>query len=400
MDFAERILQTDPPPLTSLMKRAARLRAEGRRVFQLGQAAVDYHPPATFLRSIVEVCQSKDLSLHGYAPDPGLPELRNALSDYIARSFRFEVDPERELIVTPGANHAAYTALSVLLGPEDEAILISPYYFNHLMTVTLMGARAKTVSASPNHGYTPRIDSILDAWTPRTRVLVLVNPSNPSGARYPDDWVRELGKAIVRDPHWSDVWLLSDQTYQEIFFDGGYPLSPGEFDDIRPRTVTLSSFSKSYALAGWRLGFMTAPSNFIDEALKIQDSSVICAAKAAQWALARTLGQEEDSRRYSDEKRALLARRRDALLDPLIKDRRLNVHMPGGACFAFVGLPGDIDADPFSWDLMERHGVVTVPGYHFGPEWKQFLRLSFGTGSENELNEASQRIVDFLTETT
>jgi aspartate/methionine/tyrosine aminotransferase len=326
-------------------------------------------------------------------------ELRDALGRYVSRSFGFEVDPEREIMVTPGANHAAYTALSVLLGPGDEAILISPYYFNHLMTVTLMGARAKTVSASPDRDFTPRIEDILDAWTPRTRVLVLVNPSNPSGARYPDEWVRELGRAITQDTRWKDVWLLSDQTYQEIFFTGSHPLSPSAWTDLRPRTITISSFSKSFALAGWRLGFMTAPPDFINEALKIQDSSVICAAKAAQWALARTLRHEEDCQSYSEEKRALLAHRRDALLAPLIKDGRLEVHEPGGACFAFVGLPKDTDAEKFSWDLLATHGVVTVAGHHFGREWKRFLRLSFGTGSEENLGEASQRMVDFLSET-
>jgi aspartate/methionine/tyrosine aminotransferase len=320
------------------------------------------------------------------------------LGRYVSSSFGFEADSQREILVTPGANHAAYTALSVLLGPEDEAVLISPYYFNHLMAVTLMGARAKTVAASPDRDFVPRIDDILEAWTPRTRVLVTVNPSNPTGVRYPDEWVRELGRAIAHDKRWRDVWFLSDQTYQEIFFTGHHPLSPGSLEGLQGKTITLSSFSKSFALAGWRLGFMTAPPDFIHEALKVQDSSVICAAKAAQWALARALNREEDRQDYSEEKRSLLARRRDALLDPLIKDERLEIHEPGGACFAFVGLPADIDAEKFSWDLLETRGVVTVAGHHFGREWTRFLRLSFGTGAEDELREASQRIVDFLSE--
>jgi aspartate/methionine/tyrosine aminotransferase len=266
------------------------------------------------------------------------------------------------------------------------------------MTVTLMGARAQTVETSPDRDFVPRIEDILDAWTPRTQVLVVVNPSNPSGARYPDEWVRELGRAITRDPRWKDVWLLSDQTYQEIFFEGKYPLSPGGLTGLRPRTITISSFSKSFALAGWRLGFIAAPPDFIDEALKIQDSSVICASKAAQSALAQTLRQDGDCRAYFTDKRTLLSRRRDALLAPLIRDGRMEVHKPGGTCFAFVGLPGDIDADEFAWELLAAHGVVTVPGHHFGREWKRFLRLSFGTGSEIELEEASQRMVSCFSE--
>ncbi len=396
MKLAGHILQTDPPPLTPLMERAARMRAEGRELFVLAQAMVDYAPPRIFTDSLIEACRKGDR--HGYAPDAGIPELREALGRYLAESFGIQADPAREILVTPGANHAAYTALSVILEPGDEAILLSPYYFNHEMTVMLQGGRSCFVEASAINGYLPDVERILAAWTPRTRVLVLVNPSNPTGAVYPDRWVRELAGALEHDDRWRDVWILCDQTYQEITFTDERPLSMASLSGIRERVITVSSFSKSFALAGWRLGFLTAPGVFVDETLKIQDSSVISAANAAQWALAQTIGQYDDCRRFFAEKRQLLAGRRDALLAPLLDDDRVEVHTPGGACFAFVGLPMGMDAERFAWDLMSARGVVTVPGVHFGRPWTRHLRLSFGSGTDAELRKASERLVQYIGE--
>jgi aspartate/methionine/tyrosine aminotransferase len=377
------------------MARAARLESEGHTIFQLGQATVDYEPPGNFVRALVEACQSRESYFHGYSPDPGIPELRDALSRYLALSFGIEADAEKEILVTPGANYAAYMALAALLAPGDEAILISPYYFNHLMTVTLLGARAGMVVTSAERGFCPRIEDIANAWSPKTRVLVMVNPSNPTGARYPDDWIHELAGELTRDPRWKDVWILSDQTYQEIYFAGEHPVSLASIPELRERTITVGSFSKSFALAGWRLGFLAALEPFVDQALKIQDSSVICATHAAQHALAQTLQHEKDCTAYLAEKRALLVGRWDALLRPIREDRELEVQTPGGACFAFLGLPDGIDAETFAWDLLSAQGVVAVPGVYFGGHWKGYLRLSFGRGTEAMLEEAGRRIVSY-----
>jgi aminotransferase len=337
------------------MDRAAALRARGEELFVLAQAVVDYAPPAAFTRSLAEELGSDSVAIHGYAPDPGTPELREVLAGYIARSFGFEADPERELLVTPGANHAAYTVFSALLEPGDEALLVSPWYFNHEMSVRLLGGRVRWVTARASEEFVPSVADILAAWTPA-------------------------------------------QTYQEIHYGEGHPLSPASLDALRGRTLTVSSFSKSCALAGWRLGFLAGPAEFIEQALKIQDSSVICAPHAAQRALAKVLGDSDALDAYLAEKRSLLRVRRDALLEPLISDSRLAIHTPGGACFAFVGLPEGVDAEAFAWELLEKRRVVVVPGVHFGEDWTRYIRLSFGSGSETYLREAAGRVNSFLDE--
>lgn len=394
MRIATRVLRTDAPPLSPLMERAAHLRASGCDIINLGQAVVDYAPPPEFLAALAAALPE----LHGYAPDPGIPILRERLAGYLASNFGLRVAPDRELIITPGANHAAFMALSTILAPDDEALLISPWYFNHAMTIDLLGSRVRSIPARPDEDFRPDIAEILAAATPRTRVLIVINPNNPTGARYPDAWLQDLADAIAQDERWRDVWLLADQTYQEIFFAGPAPRSLGSMDALRERVLTVGSFSKSLALAGWRLGFLAGPAAFVSQALKIQDSSVICAGHAAQYALAETLKEETPLAHYLAQKRALLATRRDALLAPLRARKDLQLHTPEGACFAFVDLPAGTDGERFAWELLERFGVVIIPGTHFGPRWEGHVRLSFGRGDPTQLTEAAERISSFLDE--
>lgn len=397
MSIPSRVRATMAPPLTPLMERAARLRHAGRELFVLAQAMVDYPPPPAFTRTLEASLRAGDRALHQYAPDPGTPAARRALAGYLARSFGLACDHERELLVTPGANQAAYQLMSALLDPGDEVLLVSPWYFNHEMTARLLGARVRTVAAEASRGFVPQIEAIRAAWSPRLRLLVLVSPNNPTGARYPDSWMRALAASLAADERWAGVAILSDQTYQELAFEGSMPLSPAALPEWSGRVFTVGSFSKSFALAGWRLGFLAGPAETLEEVLKIQDSSVICAPHAAQIALAAALEAREEAERYLEEKRLLLRRRRDALLSPLRADGRCLLSEPGGACFVFLGLPaGAGAASAFAEGLLEAEGVVIVPGEAFGPGWERFARASFGTESEQRLAEAARRIVRHL----
>lgn len=395
MRCAPRILRTDPPPLTPIMRRAADLRSQGRSLYVLGQAMVDYAPPGVFLEALRSAGTANWQDLHGYAPDPGREDLRFELAGYVERTFGFEVDPHHELLVTPGANHAAYTALAVLLEEEGEVILVSPYYFNHEMSICALGGTVRLVSGRADCGFFPPVDQVLSAWSPRTRALILVHPNNPTGVCYPGAFLRELGDALASDSRWQEVWILCDQTYQEIYFGDLPPFSPATLDSLKGRVLTVSSFSRSMGLAGWRLGFLCGPAAFVDEALKIQDSSVICAPHAAQWALCQALQDVAGCDQYFADKRVLLAARREALLAPIERSAFLDVVRPGGACFAFVGLPEGLDAGTFAIDLLESSDVVVVPGAVFGADWGNYLRVSFGSGSESYLAEAAGRLVEF-----
>lgn len=392
MQIGKRAEATEAPPLSPLMEKAARLRRAGRDPIILAQAMVDLPPPAVFTAVLQEALRSDDRQLHHYAPDPGLPELRATLAGYLETAYRITADPEHELLITPGANHAAYLALATILDPGDEALLISPWYFNHRMTLQLSGAEIRHVTVRGADGFVPRIDELSRVVTPQTRVLILVNPNNPSGARYPDDWVSALAETLATDSRWGRVWVLSDQTYQEIFFAGEHPRSLASDGRLRERVITVGSFSKCFAIAGWRVGFLAASSRLIEQALKIQDSSVICAPRAAQWAVAKTLEQAQALEGYFADMRNVLRARRDALVNALRDAPGLELVLPGGSCFAMLALPEGIEAQAFAQALLEEHEVATIPGCCFGPEWGRHLRLSFGTEAEERLVAAAERI--------
>jgi len=273
---------------------------------------------------------------------------------YGSERFGVEWDPGSEIVVTAGANQACFAALMAMVQPGDEVLLPSPWYFNHAMTVTALGAVPVAVPARVDEAFAPTVEAVAEAITPRTRVLVLVNPNNPTGARYEDDLTRELAELAIE----KDLWLLSDQTYHELHFGNASPLSPAAVADAHDRVVTVGSFSKSLGLAGWRLGFLAAHADLVTEILKIQDCSVICAVRAAQEGLLAALPEAE---KHVMRVREAIRERRDRLMASL------------------------------------RH-VVAVPGSVFGPGGEGSIRLSYGSTAPDRLGEAAGRIGTALKE--
>lgn len=375
--------------MVELARRAVELAQQGADVIRLDQGAVDIGPPAAFTERVIEALT--DPEVHRYAPDPGLPGLCDALARYGCERFGVEWDPRSEIVVTAGANQACFAALLAMVEPGDEVLLPSPWYFNHAMTVTALGAIPVPVPTRAEEGFSPTAEEVAKAITHRTRVLVLVNPNNPTGARYKDHLIRELAELAVE----KDLWVLSDQTYHELHFGTEPPLSPVAVARARDRVVTVGSFSKSLGLAGWRLGFLAGHSKLVAEVLKIQDCSVICAGRAGQEGLREAL---PNAREHVARVRTTLHERRDGLVAAL-RAADLDAFVePGGSLFLFLRLRGVNDDWSFCRRLLEEQHVVAVPGSVFGPGGEGSLRLSFGSTSPGGLVEAAGRIATALDE--
>jgi aminotransferase len=314
-----------------------------------------------------------------------LPELRAALARYGADRFGVEWDPRREIVVTAGANQAGFAALLAVAEPGDEVLLPTPWYFNHAMAVTAIGAVPVPVATRADKGFAPSIEAVAAAITPRTRVLVLVNPNNPTGALYPDETIRELTELAIE----RDLWILSDQTYHDVHFADSPPLSPAAVVGASDRVITVCSFSKSLGLAGWRLGFLACQGSLVSEILKIQDCSVISAARVGQEGLLAALpGIGEHVTRV----RRALRERRDRLVAAL-RDAHLDAFLePAGSLFLFLDLPGVDNSLAFCHRLLEEKHVVAVPGSAFGLGGESSIRLSFGSAAPDHLEEAARRI--------
>jgi len=383
MRINKNVQRTEMPPMVELACRAVELAANGADVIRLDQGAVNIGPPSAFIERVAEALLEPDV--HRYAPDPGLPALRSALARYGCDRFGVEWDPESEIVVTAGANQACFAAMLAIVEPGDEVLLPSPWYFNHAMAVTSLGAVPVPVPTSMDGGYTPTVEEVARALTIRTRALMLVNPNNPTGVLYPEASIHDLTELAVEQ----DLWLLSDQTYHDLLFDAAKPLSPAAVSNARDRVITVSSFSKSLGLAGWRLGFLAGHQSVVDEILKIQDCSVICAARAGQEGLLAALPKIGEHVRKV---RASLRKRRDRLVTAL-RDTGLDCFIePAGSIFVFLRLPNVRDSLTFCHRLLEEQHVATVPGSAFGPDAEGAIRLSFGSTPLGLLDEAARRI--------
>ena len=387
MRFNRNVVKTEMPPMVELARRAVELGDQGADVIRLDQGAVDIPPPKEFVDGVVAALREADV--HRYAPDPGLPGLRAALARYGSDRFGVEWDPESEIVVTAGANQACFAALLALVGPDEEVLLPTPWYFNHAMVVTALGATPVPVPTRVDNAFAPTVGAVADAVSSRTRVLVLINPNNPTGVRYEDDLIRELVEFAVE----RDLWILSDQTYHELHFGTSPPLSPAAVAGARDRIVTVGSFSKSFGLAGWRLGFLAAHAKLVAEVLKIQDCSVICAARAGQEGLRAALPNARDHvarvrTDLRDRRDGLVAALRAAHLDAFVE--------PDGSLFLFLCLRGVNDDWSFCRRLLEEQHVVAVPGSVFGPGGEGSIRLSYGSTSQDGLVEAAGRIATAL----
>jgi aspartate/methionine/tyrosine aminotransferase len=383
MRFNSNVRRTEMPPLVELPRRAAELAEQGADVIRVDQGAVNLAPPEAFVERVVTALSEPEA--HRYSPDPGLPELRAALSRYAAESLDVECDPHREVIVTAGANQACFACLMTLVEPGDEVLLPSPWYFNHVMTLTALGAIPVPVPTKRSGGFAPHLDEIAALVTPRTRGVALVNPNNPTGVCYPEQLIRDLVELAKE----RNLWILSDQTYHELCYAAASPLSPAAVRGSRDHVITVSSFSKSLGLAGWRLGFLVGSAELVDEVLKIQDSSVICASRIGQEGLVAALVEAEE---HMKRVRGTLRERRDRLVASLEAAGLDRFVKPEGALFLFLDLPGEDDDLAFCHRLLEEHQLVAVPGRAFGPEGAGSIRISFGSVPTEHLDEVVRRI--------
>ncbi len=382
MRISPYVLATDPPALTSLMARARELSSRGELI-NLAQAVVDFPPPDEFVEEVRQA--AGDPAVHRYTPDLGLPALREMLSRYTAERFGLETDPRDGLLVTPGANQACFSALAAMLQPGDEVVIPTPWYFNHAMTVQMLGGVVRPVLTSPDNGHVPDLDVLARALSDRTKAVVLVNPNNPTGSRYPDQWVRRLAGLLAG----RRIWVVADQTYQEMVYEGERPLSIGSLPDMAQWTATAGSFSKSLSLAGWRIGFLAGPAPLLEQVLKIHDCSVISAAHVTQRGLMAALPVIQ---RHLDLVLPRLCGRRDALLESLSRFPALRVSRPGGAPFVLAHLPEGLDDRNFAVRLLEDELVAAVPAGGMGPGGRGALRLSFAATGREQLAEAGRRL--------
>ena len=380
-----RVLDIELPPFDPLNLRAAALRAQGRDVISLGQALPYFPPPPSAVRAAQAALSSSQV--HFYSTDPGRPSLRRALADRLHQETGADCASE-DLVITAGANHAFATALTTLVNPGDEVVIPAPYFTNHHMQVRAAGAIAIEAPVADQTTYAVTWDDVAPALTMRTRAVVLCTPSNPTGATItPAD-----GERIVTELASRDICVISDETYMHFVYDGAH-WSAASVSDWRRNVVVIGTFSKSFAMMGWRVGFVMADREICAQATKIQDAMIICAPTISQIAVeAAVLEDWNYARGFHPEFR----RRRQRLAERLADVPGLRWVPTAGGFFAFVRVGGCADSNALAIRLLDDAHVVSIPGSAFGRSGEGCLRLSYGSVNDGHFEEAIDRLAAYF----
>ena len=364
-----------------------RMSRECQRVggINLGQGICPLPSPPELLEEAARAVR-QDLST--YSPYEGVDELREALADKLAADNDLEVDPESNINVTVGATGAFASAVQGLFDAGDEFLLFEPYYGYHLHSIRAAECGANFVRLDPPKATVER-EQIEAALTDRTEAIVVNTPGNPSGKVFDRE---ELGViAEVCKEH--DLIAITDEIYEYFLYDDNEHVSLASLPGMWERTVTISGFSKTFAITGWRLGYAVAPDHLSEGLGLVNDIHYVCAPTPLQYGVARAMRRLDDD--YYAEMAAEFQERRDFFCDAL-REAGLTPHVPDGAYYvlADVSKLGCDDDRAAAMDLLERQGVATVPGtaFHAGDEPTNLVRFCFAVDWE-DLRGAADALV-------
>jgi aminotransferase len=364
--------------------RASELRAAGHDVISLGQALPFYGPPPSALAAAREALETREVNI--YSTDPGVPALRAALAEGL-RDVGIASSAD-DIIITAGGNHAFTLALTTMVDPGDEVILPSPYFTNHQMAVVALGAIPVEAPVHDRDTFAVCWADIEPHLTSRTRAVVLCNPGNPTGAVLdPGE-----GERIISELARRDIVVFSDETYMHLVYDRPH-WSAASLPAWRRNVVVTGTFSKTFGMMGWRVGFLVADAAVCTEAVKIQDAMIICAPVISQMA---ALGAVRSDWHYPEAFHPDFLQRRAALIDGVRTVPQLKWTPTPGAFFGFVRVDGCTDSTAMAESLLEEAHVVTIPGAAFGRCGEGHLRLSYGSASVAEVTEALRRLSQYF----
>lgn len=307
-----------------------------------------------------------------YTPNAGIPELREALAEKVRRRNGIDASPD-DIVVTPGAVAGVYGAIVSLVDPGGEILISDPAWPNYRLMTNLSGVTEVPYPLPAENGFIPQAELMEPLITDRTRAILLNSPGNPTGAAVPTGALRE----ILELARMHDLWVLSDEVYDEIWYENPPPsAAPLDPDG---RVISFFSFSKTYAMTGWRVGYLVSPPEVTESIVKVQEPITSCINAPAQWAaIAAVTGPQE----VVAEMRAAYRERRDMVMG-LLDGAGVPYVRPAGAFYQMVNVSGSgMTADRFARRLVTEHGVAVVPGEAFGPRGADYVRVSLASAPD------------------
>ncbi len=363
----------------STSNKAAELVKAGKKVYNFGIGEPDFTTPEHIIKT------GFDYAMKGkthYTSSYGIIELREAISKKMHEVNGVKASV-KNVLVTP-TKFSLNLAVMSLLNPGDEVILPEPYYLSYPDIVRLHGA--KVLPSPTDSNYSFDLDDMRKLVTPRTKMLMLSNPTNPTGKVYSEKEMKALSDFILEN----NMYLVSDEIYEDLIFEGKM-FSPASMEEMFSKTITIGGFSKSYAMTGWRIGYMIADDEIIKASNKIQQQTITCAPSISQYASLAAINDRETPRKFNE----IFRKRRDLVYDLISDSDALSMRKPEGTFYAFVRYKADMPSDDFSEKLLTEKLVVVTPGSAFGKQGEHHFRLSFATDDET-IKEGISKIREFV----
>ena len=372
--------------IRTVMERTREMKEAGLPVIPFVAGEPNFDTPTDIKEAVIEAIRE---NWSHYASNCGVLALRQGIAARLLRETGVSYDPVKEILVTSSGAEAINNALTALLDPGDEVIIPSPAFVNYANVARIIGAKPVEVPLHRENGMQIDIDDLRAAVTPKTRVIALNNPCNPTGVLYS----HETLKAVCELACERNLIVFSDEIYNNLVYDGQKFESAASFPGMKERTVVMNGFSKTFAMTGWRLGYLCAPAAILADILKVHQYSTTSSPTFIQVGVAKAMNTEGTEREIQAMLRAFAERRE--LVTQGFDRAGISYIPPRGAfyCFADVSSTG-LSGEEFCRRLLEEKYVAAVPGIGFGKECGDFVRFSYATDSES-IKEGMKRIGEF-----
>ena len=395
--LATRVGRIKPSATVAISQKARELRTAGEDVIGLGAGEPDFDTPDFIKQAAMEAIKRGETK---YTAVDGIPELKKAIIDKFQRDNGLDYSAP-QICVSSGAKQSVFNAIMAGVDEGDEVVIPAPYWVSYPDMTLLMGGKPVIVETGQDTGFKLKADALDKAITPKTKYLVFNNPSNPTGAAYTKEELAPLAEVLMKH---KQVYILSDDIYEHLIYDGQRFESLASWPDLFARTLSINGVSKSYSMTGWRIGWAAGPEKIIAAMRKIQGQSTTNASSISQWAAVAAL---EGDQSFLQDWVEIFRKRRDLVLSLLGQAPGLSCTKPQGAFYVYPSCAGLIgktspagkklasDQDVVA-ALLEEEGVAVVPGAAFG--LSPFFRISYAT-SEDMIEEAGRRIQRFCSGT-
>jgi len=371
-----------PSATLAVDAKARELKAAGRPVIAFGAGEPDFPTPDYIIAAAEAACGAR--ANHGYTAAGGLPELKEAIAAKTLRDSGYQIGAN-QVLVTNGGKQAVYSAFATLLDPGDEVLLLAPYWTTYPESITLAGGVPVQVTADESTGYLVSVEQLEAARTPRTKVLLFNSPCNPTGSVYPREQIAAIGRWAVAN----GIWVVTDEIYEHLTYDDAESASmPVVVPELADTCVVLNGVAKTYAMTGWRVGWMAGPTDVIKAATNLQSHLCGNVSNVAQRAALAAVAGPLDA---VAQMRAAFDKRRRTIVELLSAIPGVLCPTPQGAFYAYPSVKGllgkDIrgtsanDSTELAAVLLEHAAVAVVPGEAFGTPG--YFRLSYATSEDN-----------------